>query len=114
VTRVEQVAEWRQRWYRSPLPFVSDGVILRQQLLTTVHIRRTVWPGPDKNVQLAEGRRRVSPHHQPNVQQQAGGMNARAKVAGLMMRADAAAPLSQLDVSATCSTRVTGWVYCPL
>ncbi|CDL64830.1 DNA ligase, LigB [Klebsiella pneumoniae IS39] len=27
-----------------------------------------------------------------------GGMNARAKVAGLMMRADAAAALSQLDV----------------
>ncbi|MDU9086950.1 ATP-dependent DNA ligase, partial [Klebsiella pneumoniae] len=33
-----------------------------------------------------------------HVQQQAGGMNARAKVAGLMMRADAAAALSQLDV----------------
>lgn len=30
VTRVEQVAEWRQRWYRSPLPFVSDGVIVRE------------------------------------------------------------------------------------
>lgn len=31
VTRVEQVAEWRQRWYRSPLPFVSDGVIVREE-----------------------------------------------------------------------------------
>lgn len=30
ITRVEQVAEWRQRWYRSPLPFVSDGVIVRE------------------------------------------------------------------------------------
>ena len=30
VSRVEQVAEWRQRWYRSPLPFVSDGVIVRE------------------------------------------------------------------------------------
>lgn len=30
VTRVEQVAQWRQRWYRSPLPFVSDGVIVRE------------------------------------------------------------------------------------
>ncbi|MFQ6575399.1 NAD-dependent DNA ligase LigB [Pseudomonas sp. UM16] len=26
----EQAADWRQRWYRSPLPFATDGVILRQ------------------------------------------------------------------------------------
>ena len=38
---------------------------LRQQLLTTAHIRRAVWPGPDKNVQLTERRRRVGSHHQP-------------------------------------------------
>ncbi|MCO7515906.1 NAD-dependent DNA ligase LigB [Pseudomonas guariconensis] len=25
-----QAAHWRQHWYRSPLPFASDGVILRQ------------------------------------------------------------------------------------
>lgn len=30
VSRIEQVAQWRQRWYRSPLPFVSDGVIVRE------------------------------------------------------------------------------------
>ena len=38
---------------------------LRQQLLSTAHIRRAVWPGPDKNVQLTERRRRVGSHHQP-------------------------------------------------
>lgn len=38
---------------------------LRQQLLTTAHIGRTVWPGPDKDVQLAERSRRVGSHHQP-------------------------------------------------
>lgn len=26
----EQAAHWRQHWYRSPLPFATDGVILRQ------------------------------------------------------------------------------------
>lgn len=30
VSRIEQVAQWRQRWYRSPQPFVSDGVIVRE------------------------------------------------------------------------------------
>lgn len=30
VSSIEQVAQWRQRWYRSPLPFVSDGVIVRE------------------------------------------------------------------------------------
>ncbi len=35
------------------------------QLLTMAHIGRTVWPGPDKNVQLTERSRRVGSHHQP-------------------------------------------------
>lgn len=26
----EQAREWRERWYRQPLPFASDGVVLRQ------------------------------------------------------------------------------------
>jgi DNA ligase (NAD+) len=30
VDSVEQARHWRQHWYRSPLPFATDGVILRQ------------------------------------------------------------------------------------
>lgn len=30
VENLAQAAEWRQRWYRSALPFASDGVVLRQ------------------------------------------------------------------------------------
>jgi DNA ligase (NAD+) len=27
---LEQVKRWRERWYRTPLPFASDGVVIRQ------------------------------------------------------------------------------------
>ncbi|QKJ89084.1 DNA ligase B [Paramixta manurensis] len=30
VHSVEEVAEWRERWFRQPLPFVTDGVVLHQ------------------------------------------------------------------------------------
>lgn len=30
VANLEDVARWRQHWYRSPLPFASDGVVLHQ------------------------------------------------------------------------------------
>lgn len=30
VTRFEDAQKWREHWYRSPLPFASDGVVLRQ------------------------------------------------------------------------------------
>ncbi|MGM0981812.1 MAG: NAD-dependent DNA ligase LigB [Pseudomonadota bacterium] len=30
VERLEEVARWRERWYRGPLPFATDGVVLRQ------------------------------------------------------------------------------------
>ena len=30
VADLAQVAHWRQHWYRSPLPFASDGVVLQQ------------------------------------------------------------------------------------
>lgn len=29
INTYEQAADWRQRWYRTPLPFATDGVILR-------------------------------------------------------------------------------------
>ena len=67
----------RERWAAPELRHLFDarhrvGILpavlkprLRQQLLSTAHIRRAVWPGPDKDVQLAERRRRVGSHHQP-------------------------------------------------
>ncbi|MEI7189655.1 NAD-dependent DNA ligase LigB [Dickeya dianthicola] len=30
VSSLEAVAQWRERWYRAPLPFVTDGVVVRQ------------------------------------------------------------------------------------
>ncbi|MCK9538976.1 NAD-dependent DNA ligase LigB [Dokdonella sp.] len=30
VNDVAEVAEWRDHWYRSPMPFATDGVVLRQ------------------------------------------------------------------------------------
>lgn len=30
VASLDDVARWRQQWYRSPLPFASDGVVLQQ------------------------------------------------------------------------------------
>lgn len=30
VANLEDAARWRQHWYRSPLPFASDGVVLQQ------------------------------------------------------------------------------------
>lgn len=30
ITRLEDAARWRQHWYRSALPFASDGVVLQQ------------------------------------------------------------------------------------
>ncbi|AIL64001.1 NAD-dependent DNA ligase LigB [Pseudomonas alkylphenolica] len=30
ITTHDEAAHWRQHWYRSPLPFATDGVILRQ------------------------------------------------------------------------------------
>ena len=30
VSGIDEVAKWREHWYRSPLPFATDGVILRQ------------------------------------------------------------------------------------
>ncbi|WP_130926811.1 NAD-dependent DNA ligase LigB [Pseudomonas sp. Sample_14] len=30
VSRFEDAQKWREHWYRSPLPFASDGVVLRQ------------------------------------------------------------------------------------
>lgn len=30
VASLEEAAHWRQHWYRSPLPFASDGVVLQQ------------------------------------------------------------------------------------
>ncbi|MFK8332136.1 NAD-dependent DNA ligase LigB [Pseudomonas sp. BJa5] len=32
VTSFAEVSRWRQHWYRTPLPFASDGVVLRQGL----------------------------------------------------------------------------------
>lgn len=31
VENVEQVGEWREKWYHSPLPFTTDGIVIRQQ-----------------------------------------------------------------------------------
>lgn len=31
VAHVQQVAQWRQRWFSSPLPFVTDGVVVRRE-----------------------------------------------------------------------------------
>ncbi|WP_166361411.1 NAD-dependent DNA ligase LigB [Pseudomonas akapageensis] len=30
ITNFAEAAQWRERWYRAPLPFASDGVVLRQ------------------------------------------------------------------------------------
>lgn len=30
VSSFEEIAQWRERWYRAPLPFASDGVVVRQ------------------------------------------------------------------------------------
>jgi len=30
VANLDEVQRWRERWYRGPLPFASDGVVLRQ------------------------------------------------------------------------------------
>ncbi|QKE65358.1 NAD-dependent DNA ligase LigB [Aquipseudomonas campi] len=30
ITNLQQASHWRAHWYRSPLPFASDGVVLRQ------------------------------------------------------------------------------------
>lgn len=30
IERFAEAAQWREHWYRSPLPFASDGVVLRQ------------------------------------------------------------------------------------
>ncbi|MEQ6890187.1 NAD-dependent DNA ligase LigB [Halomonas sp. CS7] len=30
VTTFEEVSRWRERWYRGPLPFATDGVVLRR------------------------------------------------------------------------------------
>lgn len=30
VASVEEVAKWRQRWFTTPLPFVTDGVVIRR------------------------------------------------------------------------------------
>lgn len=30
-TSSEDVIQWRERWYRAPLPFVTDGVVIRQE-----------------------------------------------------------------------------------
>ncbi|MNO48945.1 DNA ligase B [compost metagenome] len=30
IENLAQAAQWREHWYRSPLPFASDGVVLRQ------------------------------------------------------------------------------------
>ncbi|MDD2060050.1 NAD-dependent DNA ligase LigB [Pseudomonas sp. GD03860] len=30
IQHVEEAAKWREHWYRTPLPFASDGVVLRQ------------------------------------------------------------------------------------
>lgn len=30
VTRADEVATWRQRWYRGALPFATDGIVVRQ------------------------------------------------------------------------------------
>ncbi|MFJ4493459.1 NAD-dependent DNA ligase LigB [Pseudomonas atacamensis] len=30
ISRFEDAQKWREHWYRSPLPFASDGVVLRQ------------------------------------------------------------------------------------
>ncbi|HWH86716.1 MAG TPA: NAD-dependent DNA ligase LigB [Pseudomonas sp.] len=30
ISRFEEAQKWREHWYRSPLPFASDGIVLRQ------------------------------------------------------------------------------------
>ncbi|WP_044871101.1 NAD-dependent DNA ligase LigB [Pseudomonas sp. LFM046] len=30
VTGTDEIAAWREHWYRSPLPFASDGIVIRQ------------------------------------------------------------------------------------
>lgn len=37
VRDAEQVAQWRERWYRSALPFASDGVVIRQGVAPAAH-----------------------------------------------------------------------------
>ncbi|MFV3325322.1 NAD-dependent DNA ligase LigB [Pseudomonas sp. NY15372] len=39
-----QAAHWRQHWYRSPLPFATDGVILRQDSRPPAHRWRAKPP----------------------------------------------------------------------
>lgn len=31
VSRIQEVADWRERWFTSPLPFATDGVIIRAE-----------------------------------------------------------------------------------
>ncbi|MDA5536728.1 NAD-dependent DNA ligase LigB [Yersinia mollaretii] len=31
VSSTKDVAQWRERWYQTPLPFVTDGVVIRQE-----------------------------------------------------------------------------------
>lgn len=37
ITRFEDARQWREHWYRSPLPFASDGVVLRQNQRPPAH-----------------------------------------------------------------------------
>lgn len=32
VTRLEEIAAWRDRWFTTPLPFVTDGVVIRSAI----------------------------------------------------------------------------------
>ncbi|MDR5905554.1 NAD-dependent DNA ligase LigB [Franzmannia qiaohouensis] len=43
VTQADEVAAWRQRWYRGALPFATDGVVVRQSQRPAPH---TWQPAP--------------------------------------------------------------------
>ncbi|CNL19032.1 NAD-dependent DNA ligase LigB [Yersinia enterocolitica] len=45
VSSAKDVAQWRERWYQTPLPFVTDGVVIRQEEEPAGRYWRAV-PGP--------------------------------------------------------------------
>lgn len=44
VTSFDDIARWREHWYRSPLPFASDGVVIRQGERPAKQLRHAAPP----------------------------------------------------------------------
>lgn len=44
VQSFDAIARWREHWYRSPLPFASDGVVIRQGIRPAEHLQHAYPP----------------------------------------------------------------------